>query len=289
MSTRKPLLSIALITYNQEKYIAECIESMINQLTDFPFEIVIGEDFSTDNTRNICIDYQKKYPHLIRILAHDSNLGMMGNWIATINACVGDYVAICEGDDYWIDPLKLQKQVDFLSANTSFSLCATRSKIDMYGDITINTIEKNILDTKDILLEDWGLMTATLVFRKDSLKIPTWFNKVRNGDYSLQLLVSLNGLIKILPDVTSVYRIHEAGVSSKLTAYVQCAWMVYLLDEFNKTTNFKYKKHINKKIKKVYKNQMSFAKKYNLRKAYVKLFMFNLIRPIYPFMIKNYR
>lgn len=289
MPNQKPLLSIALITYNQEMYIADCIEGMINQSTTFPFEIVIGEDFSTDNTRKICQDYQSKYPNLIRILAHESNLGMMGNWIATINACSGEYIAICEGDDYWIDPFKLQKQIDFLNENTSFSLCATRSQIDMYGDVSINDINKDVLDTSDILLEDWGLMTATLVFRKNALQMPVWFNKVRNGDYSLQLLVSLNGLIKILPDVTSVYRIHEEGVSSKLTAYVQCAWMVFLLDEFNKTTNFQYKKQITTKIKRVYKNQMSFAKKYNLRRAYVKLFMFNLIRPIFPFLIKNYK
>lgn len=285
----KPLLSVAVITYNQENFIRQCLDGMINQITNFPFEIVIGEDCSTDNTRKICIEYQNKYPHLIRLDLPEKNRGMMENFIQTSSICQGKYIATCEGDDYWIDPHKLQKQVDFLEQNDAYSMCATNSQKLQDGIISIDPIGKDVLTTDDILLQDWGLMTATLVFRKDAFQIPQWYKDVKNGDYAMQLMVSLKGLTKVLPDVTSVYRIHQGGVSKTLTAFVQCAWIVYLLYEFNKTTEGKYYTQIKKKIKRVYKNQIGFAKEYHLRKAYVKLQLFNSLRIINPFMIKNYR
>lgn len=287
----KPLLSIALITYNQEQFIAECIEGMVNQETDFPFEIVIGEDCSTDKTREICLQYKEKYPNLIRLIFPEKNLGMMGNWINTINNCEAKYVAICEGDDYWIDNQKLQKQVDFLEANPEYTLCSTASQLlaDMYGHYYNIDIKKDTLTTKDILEEDWGIMTATIVFRKDALQMPGWFQKVKNGDYSLQLLVSLNGKIKCLPDYTSVYRQHVGGVSSSLTAFNQASWVIYLLWEFNQQTRNKFLPEIKTKIKRIYKNQLRFAKENKLRKAYWKLIFFKALIPLNPFIIKNYR
>lgn len=291
--TTTPLLSVALITYNQENYIAECIESIVNQKTDFTYEIVIGEDCSTDNTRAICLQYAEKFPDKIRLILPDKNLGMMGNWINTISLCKGKYVAICEGDDYWIDNLKLQKQVDFLESNTDYSLCATGArKLYMFEDYyTFDDMQllKDTLTTGEILKEDWGIMTATIVFRKDALEMPEWFSKVQNGDYSLQLLVSLNGKIKCLPDVTSVYRQHMGGVSSRLTAFRQASWLIYLLSEFNKHTKGKFKKEINKKIKRIYHNQLRFAKETKLRRDYCKLRFFQIASNISPFYIKDYR
>lgn len=287
----KPLLSVALITYNQEEFIAECIEGMVNQKTDFSFEIVIGEDCSTDGTRAICKQYKEKYPELIRLILPESNLGMMGNWINTINSCEGKYIAICEGDDYWIDENKLQKQVDFLENNPDYTLCSTASQLlaQIYGHYYNVDIKKDTLTTRDLLEEDWGIMTATIVFRKDALQMPDWFKKVKNGDYSLQLLVSLNGKIKCLPNYTSVYRQHAGGISNSLTAFNQATWLLYLLWEFNEQTKGKYLPEIKTKIKRVYKNQLRFAKENKLRKAYWKLVFFKALIPFSPFVIKNYR
>ena len=103
-----------MITYNHEKFIAEAIEGVVMQKTNFQFELVIGEDCSTDNTRAICIEYQKKYPDIIRLRLPETNQGMMLNWINNINSGRGKYIALCDGDDYWTDPYKLQKQVDFM-------------------------------------------------------------------------------------------------------------------------------------------------------------------------------
>ena len=286
------LVSIICDVFNHSNFIEDCLNGFLIQETNFKFEILIHDDASTDDSQQIIKKYENKYPDIIKPIYQEENQYSKGIGIwekYQLPRAKGKYIAVCEGDDYWIDPLKLQKQVDFLEANSSFVLCATRSKIDMYGTISIGTITKDVLDTRDILLEDWSLMTATLMFRKSSLNLPNWYHKVKNGDYSLQLLLSLNGRIKILQDVTSVYRIHGNGVSSKLTAYVQCAWMVFLLSEFNSTTNSEFYPEIKQKIKKVFKNQMQFAKKYNLRRAYMELLFFNLFRPISPFLIKNFR
>ena len=109
----KPLLSIASITYNHEQFIAQAIESWLMQKTSFEIEIIIGEDCSTDNTRAIIEKYRKLHPDLIKLIISESNVGMMPNFIRTLAACRGKYIALCEGDDYWTDPYKLQKQVDF--------------------------------------------------------------------------------------------------------------------------------------------------------------------------------
>ena len=117
------LLSVMTITYNHEPYIAQAIESFLVQKTTFDVEIVIGEDRSTDNTLQICLDYKAKYPGKVRVLSRDTNIGMMANMIDTFSQCKGKYVAVCEGDDYWTDPYKLQKQVDFLEKNEEYAIC----------------------------------------------------------------------------------------------------------------------------------------------------------------------
>ena len=109
----KPLVSIASITYNHEKFIAQAIDSFLMQETDFDFEIIIGEDCSTDDTLKIIKEYKAKYPDIIKLITSESNVGMMTNFIRTLEACSGKYIALCEGDDYWTDTLKLQKQVNF--------------------------------------------------------------------------------------------------------------------------------------------------------------------------------
>ena len=100
-----PLVSVFMMTYNHEKYISEAIEGVLMQNTNFDFDIVIGEDCSTDNTRQIILDYQRKYPGKFKLLLHKENIGAMANQMAVLQACSGKYIAMCEGDDYWIDPL----------------------------------------------------------------------------------------------------------------------------------------------------------------------------------------
>lgn len=284
------LVSISVITYNQEQYIAETIDNIIAQKTSFPIEIIIGDDCSTDHTRSICIAYKEKYPDIIRLRLPKKNMGSMLNWLANIKSCQGKYIALCEGDDYWTDPYKLQKQVDFLEANPDFALCSHVSDVLDHGYERKGQVpNKDEFNIEDIILQNWGIMTASIIFRKEAFQIPDWYHTIKNGDYGLQLLVSLKGKIKILPDSMSVYRRHEGGISNTLQPFSQAAWIVYLLYNFNLYTNRKYQKIINEKIKIIYKVQLAFARDYNLRKATVKLSFFQILRPFCPFLIKNFR
>lgn len=285
-----PLVSVCLITYNQEEFIREALEGIVMQKTDFAVEVIIGEDCSTDGTRKICEEYINKYPNLLKPLFHKKNVGMMGNWIATIQACKGKYIALCEGDDYWTDPYKLQKQADFMESHPDFSLCAHNADTLEYGELRrLEPIQKDILTTDDIIMQDWGIMTASMLFRKDSFVIPDWYYNIKNGDYGLQLLVSLKGNARILPDAMSVYRKHVGGISTTLRPLSQAAWVIYLLYEFNKYTSGKYRKQIVKKIKRVYKNQIGFARQYNLRKATVTLLFYRNLIFVSPFLIRSLR
>jgi glycosyltransferase involved in cell wall biosynthesis len=284
------MVSVSMITYNHEKFIAEAIEGVVMQKTDFPFELVIGEDCSTDNTRAICIEYQQKYPDIIKLRLPETNQGMMLNWINNINFGQGKYTALCDGDDYWTDPYKLQKQVDFMEANPDFAICSHKVHTLMCGHLDENIeMERDVLTTEDLIRKDWGLLTASIFFRKDAHKTPDWYYTVKNGDFALQLIVSLSGKIKFLPEYMAVYRQHLGGMSSTLKPLNQTAWMVYLLHEFDKYTNHKYRKEIIERIKRMYKVQIYYAKGYSLRKAAAMLMMYQKLAFIKPFLIESRR
>lgn len=210
-----------MITYNHESFIREVIESTLMQKTNFSFELVIGEDYSTDNTRNICLEYQKKYPNKIKILCPKKNLGMIANFKATLNACKGKYIALCEGDDYWTDSYKLQKQIDFLEANPEYVMCFHKAEIKQ--EIAYNSSSKltykpaNLLKqdiTTEDLIKEWLIPTASVVFRRQHLPpFYEWFYKVISMDIPLLTLIADKGKVRYIPDIMSVYRKHEGGIS----------------------------------------------------------------------------
>jgi len=123
----EPLVSVCVITYNHEPYIRKSIDCVLAQETKFPFELVIGEDCSTDGTREIVFDYQKKYPDIIRVVTSNKNVGAHKNNLRTEKACRGKYMAFCDGDDYWHHPRKLQKQVDYLESHPECGLVSSAS------------------------------------------------------------------------------------------------------------------------------------------------------------------
>lgn len=116
-SVASPLVSVAMITYNHESYIAEAIESVVQQRTTFAFELIVGEDCSTDDTRRIVLEYQRRHPQSIHVITSETNVGLVKNLYRTEKACKGKYIAYCEGDDYWQRLDKLQKQVDYLESH----------------------------------------------------------------------------------------------------------------------------------------------------------------------------
>jgi len=177
----KPLVSVNMITYNHEPYIAQAIEGVLQQKTNFPFELVIGEDCSTDGTREIVFDYKKKYPDTIRVITSDKNVGACKNSLRTEKACRGKYIAYCEGDDYWHHPQKLQKQVDYLESHPECGL--------VFSDYHLLHVENGKLirdyrrnEGKNSLTQGspkqilgaflrgkYGIQTCTVCLRKDIL------------------------------------------------------------------------------------------------------------------------
>jgi glycosyltransferase involved in cell wall biosynthesis len=209
-----------MITFNHEAYINEAINGILMQDVNFPIELVIGEDCSTDNTRKICMEYQKKYPSLIKLLLPKENLGMQQNFVNTLFACQGKYIAICEGDDYWTDPYKLQKQVDFLEANEDFAICfhpvdIFKQKENIFVKDYITPDVPDITDVYYLAKKCNYIHTASVLFRKNESAFEILkSSRFSIGDYPLHLLNAKYGKIKKLSDKMSVYRVHDGGIWS---------------------------------------------------------------------------
>ncbi|MCC2547910.1 glycosyltransferase [Hymenobacter sp. BT175] len=220
-----PMVSVCCITYNHEQFLAQTIESVLMQQTTFAVELVIGEDCSPDRTRQIALDYQTRYPDRIRVLLPEKNLGIMGNLMATMGACTGRYIAFVEGDDYWTDPLKLQRQVDLMEAQPECSLCIHDAEVfteDNSQPPYLFSSRYPIfapagggrITQAELVRHGWGIASASMLFRSSSLTLPLpeWYRQVFSGDYTLQLLSTRSGYIYYLPQVMSRYRLHSGGV-----------------------------------------------------------------------------
>lgn len=207
-----PLVSVAMITYNHEKFIAEAIEGVLMQKTDFPIELIIGEDNSTDRTREICLEYQAKHPEIIKVFRRRENLGMQRNFMETVQSCEGKYVALCEGDDYWTDPSKLRRQIDFLENNPEFAICHHRLKMinDESGQEALYPVSKKETTFEDLAMRQ-HIGTASCVFRNRLFEFPDLFLNVYATDYTLHLLNSYHGKIKLIDETMGVYRVQSRG------------------------------------------------------------------------------
>ncbi|WP_051289607.1 glycosyltransferase [Dolichospermum circinale] len=226
MTLLTPLVSVCCITYNQEKFIREAVDSFLMQQTNFPIEVIIHDDASTDNTTKIVREYQEKYPHIIKLILQTENqysLRRFGFLSDLFNSAKGKYIALCEGDDYWTDPLKLQKQVDFLEANPDFAICFHNTEIINEDYIERNRLNNDNLtpeiSTLDNLLEGSNyIATCSVVIKTDLIQnLPNWFNSVFFGDYALWIIASRYGKIKYINEIMSVYRIHQGGVHGYLS------------------------------------------------------------------------
>ena len=215
-------ISTCIITYNHEPFLRKCLDGAISQKLNCEYEIIIGEDFSTDKTLDICKEYQLKYPNIIRLLPSNKNYGMMGNWLRTISECKGKYIAICEGDDYWTDSMKLQKQVDYLNTNKEYSFVFTpaltvKSSIKKLRN-RYDKFDSNNFNLESVLKLGGGFYpTLTAFFDSEILKTENNFLKLHStADYPLAILAALRGKIGYIDDVTGVYRVQNNSVSNKL-------------------------------------------------------------------------
>ena len=216
---KDPLVSVRVVTYNQEKYIGECLDGVLKQVTDFEYEIVIGEDCSQDRTREICFEYQKRHPDKIRVLWwHENVRAMGGNQARTQAHCRGEYIALLEGDDYWTDPLKLQKQVDLICSKECIGCVANYATLNQSGGLRETRYRSNGFITHQDLAHFYP-HTATYVIRRDFFEkrdamfpgIHAWYDVVL-----MHCLVE-TGKVAHLQDVVSVYRQTGTGIATGLS------------------------------------------------------------------------
>ncbi len=218
-----PVVSVCMITYNHEKYIAQAIESVLMQKCDFNFELVIAEDLSTDGTRKIITDYQKRFPEIIRVLLNDKNIGMSPNFIQALNACRGKYIAMLEGDDFWSSEEKLSKQVAFLEEHSTFiGACHNLESLYITTGETYTRFSESNRPPEEITLQhmlkgNWA-STPTVMLRREAIKsVPDEVFKERVADYFLWCHAATLGSIGYMHENMSVYRVHNQGAWSKNT------------------------------------------------------------------------
>ncbi len=220
------LVSVCLITYNHADFVEEAVDSILMQETDFPFEIVIGEDASSDETFDIVDRYQKKYPGIIKILRSTKNLGQLTgtsfqlNFIRNLRACCGKYIAFLEGDDYWLSPNKIQTQVEALEANAQHS----SSFHDTYVKIYNNPHDMNpwrdfsnvtSMSLADIIAPLSPFHTSSFMARRSCINsLPSYFLHSQSGDLVLFIAAAAHGDSIKVNDVWSVYRKHPAGITN---------------------------------------------------------------------------
>lgn len=202
-----------MVTYNHEHYIAQAIESVLNQQTTFSYKLIIGEDCSTDKTREICISYAEKYPDKIQLLLQKHNVGAIVNGHAIYKASFdsgASFIAMLEGDDYWADSLKLQKQVDFFKNNAECVYLFT-SKCNLKLNGTIEEVVydlPSLFDLHYLFKSNVMPYTLTVMFRNNKLLAEEMhkMNFAFNGDWALLFLAGYKGLIGYMSDITGVYR-----------------------------------------------------------------------------------
>ena len=242
-----PLVSVQVITYMHEEFISDCLNGILNQRTDFPVEIIINDDASIDGTQSIIMNFQKKYPSLIKTIFQETNqysISGFKNIKKQINdITLGKYIALCEGDDYWIDPYKLQKQVDFLQNNLEFSMCFHNSSESYNGKLSsmpFVTLNKNVFTVKDFLYSHI-VPTASMVY-KNNIKLPDWHYKINSGDKLIIFLCAFTGPIYFMDEIMSHYRVNDNGASrSEDHRGINKIYnMSFLYAHLNTYTDFKY-------------------------------------------------
>ena len=214
-------MSICTLVYNHEPYLRECFDGILMQKTNFAFEVLVHDDASTDNSAAIIREYTAKYPNIFKPIYQTENQyskGIKVNATYQYPRAKGKYIAICEGDDYWTDPLKLQKQVDFLESHPDYVMCSHRFKVfkqndnlmedDWYGEVP----DGITYDLNSLIHGSWYNQPLTLVYRFEALNVNEYLKYPNAKDATLVYHLLKKGKGYLMPDVMAVYRIHSGGV-----------------------------------------------------------------------------
>lgn len=279
-----PIVSIKCLTYNHQKYISKALDSFLRQKTEFPFEIIVHDDASNDDTSKIILEYQNRYPTIVRPIYEKENQYSKGNGI--LNKIVdsqirGQYVAMCEGDDYWIDEYKLQKQFDAMEKHPNVDICAhavrkVDAKTGKYlGIIAPENIE-TVIPIENVIAGGGGFVgTNSLFYRKKAFETTFPFRKLVEIDYTLQIQGAIRGGMLYMPMCMSVYRcmtddswsstFHKVKKEEDLAA--QERWNK-MLEQINADTDGKYTEAVKEYMSKCEIDQAIRFKDYSVMKKY---------------------
>lgn len=262
-------VSICMITYNHEKYLKQAIDSVLMQKTTFDFELVIANDNSPDQTHSIIEEYIQSNPNRskIKYLHNKVNMGMMPNFANALANCSGKYIAMCEGDDYWTDELKLQKQVDFLEQNKEYAICFHKVNVETNGLIEEDTITLEVPEKTTIydLAKGNYIHTCSAVFRNNLFeKFPDYFYKSPIGDYFIHMLNSRYGDIYCMNDKMAVYRVHDTSYWSSKKQEDRIKIWVDFIENIKPNFSRDIRKILKKQITHIQPKKVSITKKIKL-------------------------
>lgn len=243
---RSPLISVCMITYGHEAYIKQAIEGVLMQECSYQIELIVADDCSPDHTQQIVQSIIQEHVNgsWIRYTRHIENKGMMPNFIWALQECHGTYVALCDGDDFWTDSFKLQKQVDFLENNPnyvmSFHPCEFLNPLQAFVKQPLEAVSYKY--TVKNLLVKWGIPTAAIVFKNEAIKdgFPSWIYEMASGDIVLVLMLLEKGEFKLLSDYMCVYRQQNQGVSKEHFNTRMVHYRAVLYSHLNEFFNYKY-------------------------------------------------
>lgn len=221
MLPQQPTISVFMLAYNHENYIAQAIQGILDQKTDLDYELVIGEDCSTDNTRAVINDFKERYPEKIRVIENTTNVGMHENFLRTLFTCKGKYLCLCEGDDYWINPDKLTLQYQFLESNPKYVLVCGNHKKFIQSSNQFDKGNPPSVKDHDINFEKLirfnCITTATIMFR-NVLKREDFahdFFSIISCDWYMYMKLLNHGKIRYLRHTFAVYRINEGSINGR--------------------------------------------------------------------------
>ncbi len=228
-----PVVTVWCLTYNQKDFIKDALEGFVMQKANFPFEVIVHDDASTDGTTEIIKQYAKKYPSIVKPMIEIENQWQKDGLKGIINIMNenhrrGKYIAFCEGDDYWTDPLKLQRQVDFLDSHLDYSMCfhsaEKKYETDAKAWIDCENIQDRDYDPTDIFI-NWTIPTASIVCRKEAMDFYAslkHLEKIQNYDIFIILSCAMVGKLRGMHDTMSVYRIQGEGLTYNKQALIRC-------------------------------------------------------------------
>jgi glycosyltransferase involved in cell wall biosynthesis len=251
-------VSVVMMTYKHENFIAQAVNSVLMQEADFEYELLIGEDCSPDRTREVLITLQQKSPERIRLFLNDVNIKGFNNFNQLLAACRGEYIALLEGDDYWSSPQKLRKQVEFLDAHPDFTICfhnAVRTFEDGSQPDEIYCPENQKVESSlaDLLGTNF-LPTCSVMFRSGFVKeLPEWCRKLPMGDWPLHILNAKHGKIGYLNEVMAVYRVHKGGLWSTTNYLKQLLEYIQLFQAIRPHVGTKYQEMIGIRLEEIFK------------------------------------